>query len=209
MPDATFDNCVFVNCPFDDEYEPILQAILFCIVELGFTPRLASETQDGGEVRLDRIRSLIEASKYSIHDLSRCISQEVGEHFRLNMPFELGIDYGCRQYFGSGRETKRFLILEEQRYRFQAALSDIAGSDIEAHEADHQVAVAKVRAWLVSVADAPQTGPSRILARYAEFQEWYWETKLAAGASEEDIRRYPTGELLTAMLKWYRTVRRV
>src|SRR6476619_3590136 len=50
-----------------------------------------------------------------------------------------------------GRDAKRLLVLEEKPYR-QAALSDIAGSDIEYHGADFQRAVRKVRNWLVSEA---------------------------------------------------------
>ncbi|WP_336919049.1 hypothetical protein, partial [Altererythrobacter lauratis] len=33
-------------------------------------------------------------------------------------------------------------------------------------------------------------------------QEWYWERELAAGSSEEDIREYPTVELIRAMHEW-------
>ena len=97
MAEPQFDRCVFVNCPFDEEYDPILQAILFCIVYLDFIPRLAKGRTDSAESRLDKIKSMIEGSKYSIHDLSRCQAREEGEYYRLNMPFELGIDYGCRQ----------------------------------------------------------------------------------------------------------------
>lgn len=202
MPDFDFERCVFVNCPFDNEYEPILHAILFCIVDLGFTPRLAIESQDSGDVRLVKIRALIESSKFSIHDLSRCQARKKGEHFRLNMPFELGIDYGCRQYYGRGREDKRFLILEEQQYRYQAALSDISGSDIQAHKGDYQIAVKKVRDWLVNVAGATIVGPTKIFQDYTDFQEWYWEKMHAAGSSDADIREYPTSEFLAAMHEW-------
>jgi hypothetical protein len=202
LPNIEFSDSVFINCPFDKDYEPILQAILFCILCLGKTPRLATERQDGGENRLDKIRGLIEASKFSIHDLSRCQAKKKGEHFRLNMPFELGIDYGCRQYFGNGREAKMFLILEEKKYRFQAAISDISGSDIEAHGADHRKAVACVRNWLVSEAGVASIGAAKILAEYGDFQEWYWEKKLGEGASEEEIREYPTSELVASMKEW-------
>ncbi|MFS2149497.1 hypothetical protein [Rhizobium sp. Rhizsp42] len=117
MEPPPFDKSIFVNCPFDEDYEPILQAVMFCMVYLGFTPRLATERNDGAENRLMKILGLIEGSKYSVHDLSRSQAKIVGEHYRLNMPFELGIDYGCRQYFGQGREQKKILILEEKRYR--------------------------------------------------------------------------------------------
>lgn len=202
MPDQSFEKCVFINCPFDEDFEPILQAILFCVVDLGFSPRLASENQDSGDVRLVKIRELIEASKYSIHDLSRCQASAEGEHFRLNMPFELGIDYGCREYYGKGRGEKKFLILEEQKYRYQAALSDISGSDIQAHKGDYQIAVKKVRNWLVNVAGAQSIGPAAIFQHYVNFQEWYYEQKISEGASEDDIQEYPTSEMLAAMFDW-------
>jgi hypothetical protein len=202
VAEAPFEKCVFINCPFDDDYEPILQAILFCIVYLGFSPRLATENSDSLALRLEKIRGLIENSKYSIHDLSRCQAKAAGEHFRLNMPFELGIDYGCRQYFGKGREAKRILILEEAAFRYQVAISDLAGCDIQMHSGDYQTAVRKVRNWLVTEAAAPREGSARILGAYADFQEWYYEKQLAAGFSEADIQDYPTKELLGAMEMW-------
>lgn len=176
--------------------------MLFCVVYLGFSPRIATESNDSGAIRLDRIRSLIEAAKYSIHDLSRCQASQAGEHYRLNMPFELGLDYGCRQYFGSGRDKKRILILEEKSYRYQAAISDLAGCDIQSHAGDYQKVVRKVRNWLVSEAGIEAEGAARILGAYADFQEWYYERQLAAGFSDEDIQDYPTSELLTAMKEW-------
>ncbi|MFA6965535.1 hypothetical protein [Bosea sp. (in: a-proteobacteria)] len=197
-----FDRNVFINCPFDKGYEPILQAILFCLIYLGFSPRIATEANDSSTVRIDKIRTLIESSLYSIHDLSRCQAGKKGEHYRLNMPFELGFDYGCKQFFTDQRCDKKFLILEEKAYRYQAALSDIAGCDIKQHAADYQKAVRAVRNWLVSEADIVADGAAKILGAYADFQEWYYERQLAAGFSEDDIKDYPTSELLAAMKAW-------
>lgn len=201
MPGVPFDRSVFINCPFDEEYEPLLQAILFCILYVGLIPRLALERSDSGESRLEKLIELIETSKYSIHDLSRCESKAPGEHYRLNMPFELGVDHGCRK-FSTGGEAKKILILEEQKYRYQAAISDLSGFDIEAHDGDYQKAVRKVRNWLVSEANVSAPGSSRILAAYTDFSGWYYERQLAAGFSEDDIRDYPTSELLNAMRDW-------
>lgn len=202
MARVEFEKCVFINCPLDEDYDSILQAILFCILYFGFYPRLAAERSDSGEARLDKIINLIESSKYSIHDLSRCQAVRKGEHYRLNMPFELGIDFGCRKYFGKGREDKKILILEERRYRYQIAISDLSGFDIQAHSGNYQIAVRKVRNWLVSEAGLKGDGSARVLGAYADFQEWHYETQLRAGFSEEDIQDYPTVELLTAMHTW-------
>lgn len=76
MLDDRFERAVFVNCPFDDDYAPLLEAALFCIVSFGFSPRLANERLEAGENRLDKIIEMIRESKYSIHDLSRCKAKE-------------------------------------------------------------------------------------------------------------------------------------
>ena len=193
---------MFINCPFDKDYEGILQAILFCVVYLGLVPRIAAERMNSAEMRLTKLSDLIVASKFSIHDLSRCQAEKDGEYYRLNMPFELGLDYGCRQYFGRDRKQKKILILEEQRHRYQAAISDLAGCDIAAHEGDYEKAVRKVRNWLVSEASIAAPGAAKILGAYVDFQEWYYERQLAAGFSDEDIQDYPTKELLGAMQAW-------
>ena len=74
---------------------------------------------------MEKIIQLIESSRYSIHDLSRCQARAAREHYRLNMPFELGMDFGCRRYGDEPLSGKVILILEEKPYRFQAAISDL------------------------------------------------------------------------------------
>lgn len=202
MGEEDYKTNVFLNCPFDRDYDPILQAIAFCLIYLGFSPRFARESGDSGEVRLGKIRSLIESSRYSIHDLSRLQARKAREYYRLNMPFELGIDYGCRQYL-VGRGDKQLLVLEEKPYRYQAALSDLAGCDIEAHSGRFDEAVRKVRNWLTGAASLKRAAAaSRILDAYADFQEWYYERQLSLGFADADIQDYSTPELLASMREW-------
>lgn len=197
-----FDRSVFINCPFDDEFAPILQAICFCVAYLGFYPRLAPENADSAAARLDRIIEVVRGSKFGIHDLSRCKSNAPDEYARMNMPFELGIDHGCRRYGSGQMQSKMILVLERTRYDYQRALSDIAGWDIHVHGEDYQKAVRRVRDWLVDRAGAEAVGAAKILGEYAAFQEWYWERELASGADEEDIKDYPTNLILRAMHEW-------
>ena len=145
---------------------------------------------------------LIGSSRYSIHDLSRCQAREVGEHYRLNMPFELGVDFGCRRYGGDPFSAKATLILEEQPYRYQATISDLAGSDIEVHHGDYRTAVRKVRNWISGMGSFERVGDGSILAEYEDFQKWHYERQLEAGFSEQGIQDYPTMELLDAMVEW-------
>ena len=49
IPTGDFDNCVFINCPFDDDYMPLLRVLIFTVVQCGFRPRIATERADSGE----------------------------------------------------------------------------------------------------------------------------------------------------------------
>ncbi len=132
----SFEKNVFVNCPFDAQYLPFLRPLLFTIIYLGLSPRIALERLDSGEPRVQKIISLIEESKYAIHDLSRIKAAKKGEYYRLNMPFEIDLDVGCRLFKEGQWSRKSCLILEAQRYRFQAAISDLSNSDIAVHNDD-------------------------------------------------------------------------
>lgn len=197
-----FERSVFINCPFDEDYAPILQAIAFCVVFMGFYPRLAPENADNGAARLDRIVELVRGSKFGIHDLSRCKAEDAGDFARMNMPFELGIDYGCRQSTVAPLNSKSILVLEGTRYDYRKGLSDIAGWDIRAHDNSFETAIRHVRTWLFAQAGAANVGAALVQGKYLAFQEWYWERQLAAGSSEEDIRSYPTDEMIRAMHDW-------
>ena len=98
--------------------------------------------------------------------------------------------------------SKSILILEAVRYDYQKTLSDISGWDIEPHGGDHIKAVRIVRNWLVRQANANPVGPAKILSNYATFQEWYWERELYRGASEDDIKDYPTIQVVQSMREW-------
>jgi hypothetical protein len=113
----SFDRNVFINCPFDGEYMPMLRPLLFTVIFLGFDPLIASGELNSGQPRIQKIIALITKSKYAIHDLSRIQAKRKGEYFRLNMPFEIGLDIGC-QTFKSGKwKRKKCLILEVEPCR--------------------------------------------------------------------------------------------
>jgi len=68
---ADFPRNVFINCPFDEHYTPLFNAIVFAVQDIGFRPRCALEASDAGQFRLSKIMDIISECKYSIHDLSR------------------------------------------------------------------------------------------------------------------------------------------
>ncbi|MEL7429990.1 MAG: hypothetical protein AAFN43_08310 [Pseudomonadota bacterium] len=125
----------------------------------------------------------------------------------MNMPFELGLDDGCRNFGGDLLADKKFLVLESEPFIAKKALSDLAGCDFKSHNGDYQNIFGIVRNWLYNVAETEDTGATQIRYGFADFQEWYFEKKLASGASEEDIKEYPPKEFLDGMIEWNRVGR--
>ena len=203
-----FETNVFVNCPFDAQYLPLLRPLLFTIIYLGLSPRIALERLDSGEPRIQKIISLIKESKYAIHDLSRIKAAKKGEYYRLNMPFEIGLDVGCRLFKEGEWSKKSCLILEAQRYRYQAAISDLSNSDIAVHDDDPELVAAEVRNWLNNAAGLRAPGPSAIWGAFLEFMAANYDELKGRGFSDKDIEKLPINELITSMQTWVATAGR-
>ena len=205
-PHPGFNKNVFINCPFDRRYDYFLRSILFTIVYFGFTPQIASQTTDSGEQRINKILSLILKSKYSLHDLSRIRSQRRGEFFRLNMPFELGIDYGCRRISSGYLGKKRFLVLGANPHDYKEALSDLGGVDAKSHHNDPQQAVLALRNWFVEVVhlnNAPCA--SRIWEKFLDFSEYFYTERKKDGFSRQDLNTMPVREYIASIRHWLKT----
>jgi hypothetical protein len=143
-----YDRNVFINCPFDDEYKSLFEAIVFAVQIAGFRPRCALEASNAGEARLEKILSIISECKYGIHDISRTEVNRSNSLPRFNMPLELGLDLGCRR-FGAGKQRlKRLLVMDRSRHRYQKFISDIAGQDIIPHSKSPKQVIRQVRDWL-------------------------------------------------------------
>lgn len=197
-----YETNVFINCPFDKEYVPLLRPLLFTVLYLGLTPRIALERSDSGESRLEKIVQLIRESKYSIHDLSRSEAAAAGELYRLNMPFELGIDYGCRIFGRPGHRQKVTLVLESVPHRYKAAISDLSGADVECHDNEPYKIFRVVRHWLKNVCVDTAPGPSQIEAAFTQYMTDDYEALTGEGFSSADIEALPIGELIERMENW-------
>lgn len=198
----TFEKNVFVNCPFDEQYLPLLRPLLFTVIYLGLKPRISLEAIDSGELRLAKIVSLIRESKFSIHDLSRSEAAVIGELYRLNMPFELGIDFGCRLFGDVHHQGKRTLILEARSHRYKAAISDLAGADVDCHENTPYKVIGLVRNWLKNVCLANAVGPARIASAFTDFMAQNFDALIELGFSPADIEALPVAELMQRMEGW-------
>lgn len=113
---------------------------------------MASERSDSGEVRIDKICELIVESKFGIHDISRLKAENNGDYYRLNMPFEFGIDYALKRYGSEQHKQKQLLILSTKPYEYHKSFSDISGMDIKSHNNDPIKVICEVRNWFYETA---------------------------------------------------------
>lgn len=197
-----FSKSVFINCPFDEDYWDLFRPLVFTILRLGCVPRYSLESSDSSEARIGKITNLIKKCRFGIHDLSRCVAKKKGETFRLNMPLELGLDMGAKIY-GSGRlKRKRILILEEEKYRFQATISDISNSDIKAHGGEPDQIVRATRDWLVQEADIQPLSPTTIWYEFNDCLATIHDNLRSEGYSKDDIKAFSEHELILRMTAW-------
>jgi hypothetical protein len=137
---------VFINCPFDDDFRPMLRAMVFTIRACNYVPRCALDKTDGAEVRIAKIATMIRECDWCIHDLSRV--EVTGGLPRFNMSMELGLHLGASLFGRDRQRRKRALILDAVPHRYDQSLSDISGQDIEIHGNDPNEVIRCVRNWL-------------------------------------------------------------
>lgn len=168
MSKQPYAACVFINCPFDEDYEQIRNAIVFAVYDCGFIPRCALEENNAGNIRFDKIQKIISECKFGVHDISRTELDEHNGLPRFNMPLELGVFLGAKRFGTSNQKRKNCLILDHEQYRYQQFISDISGQDIRSHNGEANTAIGLVRAWLNDASGRRTIPGGRDIARRYE-----------------------------------------
>ena len=170
MPATARD--VFINCPFDNEYQPRFWAVVFVVVRSGFRPRCALETDDSSENRFDKICKIMKECRYGIHDISRTELDRGSKLPRFNMPLELGVFIAAKRFGVGKQKAKRCIIFEKQRYQYQKYISDISGQDIHCHEGKIKTLIVELATWLRREAQDPAVpGGKRIAEEFLVFRK--------------------------------------
>ncbi len=165
------ERAVFINCPFSADYQDHFRATVFTVVRSGFTARCALESDDGGEVRFDKICRIVSDCAFGIHDISKTEPEPGSGLPRFNMPFELGLFLGAKKFGPRSQRAKKALILDRAPFRYQSFLSDIAGQDIHSHGGDVALLIERVATWLRDeLGDPDVPGGRAIAAEYARFR---------------------------------------
>lgn len=161
---------VFINCPFDHAYRKLFYAIVFAVHDCGYIPHSALEIRDAGETRLTKIFKIIAECRLGIHDISRT---ELGPRSRLprfNMPLELGMFLGAKEFGDARQRSKICLVLDRSLHRYEQFCSDIKGCDISSHRRNPEAAIYAVRDFLRdSQPRISMPGGKIIYERYCRF----------------------------------------
>jgi len=161
------DPNVFINCPFDENFRPCFEALLFAVTASGYKVRCALEDADGASIRFEKLRNLIRECPYTIHDLSR-IELSKDALPRFNMPFELGLAMGAKYFGGPKQRRNSALIMVRKDYILSAYLSDLGGNDPASHNGNPEEVIAVVTRYLHSTPTGKVLpGPRSAIARFA------------------------------------------
>lgn len=172
MPITVHPDHVFINCPFDGDFKPVFDAIVFAIRDLGFEARSALEWDTATEDRLAKIERIIEECRYGIHDISNVRLDAKTGLPRFNMPLELGLFLGCKRFGARRQRDKLCIILDSEPYRYREFISDIAGQDIHSHGGTYERAITEVRNWLATVSKRKLLpGGAAIVERYNRYRD--------------------------------------
>lgn len=196
----TYNDNVFINCPFDEEYKSLMHAIIFTIYHCGFYPKCALGEDDGTQLRLNKINSLIEDCKYGIHDISRTELDKQNKLPRFNMPFELGLFFACKEFGNKTHKKKKALILDKEAYRYQKFISDLNGIDPRAHGNNVDKIIKICRDWLtISSKRKTIPGENFIRRNFIEFNKDFPKLARVSGLDEEQMK---FNDLCTFMEEW-------
>jgi hypothetical protein len=163
---------VFLNIPYDKEFEDLYVAYIVGLTQLGLRVNATLAVPNQG--RLETIIRLIGKSNVSIHDLSRDrLSKGIP---RFNMPLELGLAL-YRSHATKGRH--RVYVFESKPYRAQKSTSDINGIDPQIHHGTAKGVMAGLRNILRQPGDV--TTAPEMLRSYRAVSRKLLELKRNAG----------------------------
>ena len=167
---------VFINVPFDGDYENTFLALIASLVGLGLNPRCVLEVPPAID-RLRRLHSLIRRCPFSLHDLSRVQVGRTGPFRvpRFNMPFELGLAAAI----ALDDDQHQWRVLECVPHRVAQSLSDISGYDATIHDGTVRGTIDAILDIFGNVPDPPVSEAEYLLWVYRRLSRY--RSTLGAG----------------------------
>lgn len=162
---------VFLNFPFDTEFEAMAHAMHFGVVAAGFIPVCARDLTAPDRPRLEVLVEAISSCQYSAHDFSRYTGEGANNYARFNMPIEMGMAlfYALRVQ----RAKHRCAFFVPTPHDYQAFASDLAGLDPKVYNGNEHLLAALVYEWLRDVGKpmVNEIPTVRVREKYGEFRQ--------------------------------------
>jgi hypothetical protein len=166
-PDKSPARSVFINCPYDGDFQRTFDTIVFSVLSCGLNPRCAIESRATSISRMDRIAKALRESHYSVHDLTRCKGERAANLARMNMPLELGM--ALERNFVAEHE---WTVLAPRKHRYDRFISDLAGFDLPTYDEQPESVISPLLAWFGSMPDLdvnPDLHPAAVASALPDF----------------------------------------
>jgi hypothetical protein len=137
---------VFLNYPFDDEFQDMSYAMHFAVVAAGLIPVCARDLSVPDKPRVDMLVKAIASCQYSVHDLSRGRGEGADNYARLNMPIELGM--ALFQDLNTDGAAHRYAFFVGNPHEYKSYASDLSGLDAQYHENNDLTLLRLIYEWL-------------------------------------------------------------
>jgi hypothetical protein len=196
---------VFLNYPFDDDFEPFSHAMHFGVVAAGLIPICAKDLSAPDHPRLEMLVEAIINCQYSAHDLSKLKGQGDQNLARANMPLEMGM--AIFHAFQTQRTLHRCAAFVPTQHEYKTALSDLSSLDLICYEDDALLMVAGVYEWLRDTVKYPLTkslATAIVKKEYKNFMESL--DRIEGGGKDGHPTHAEARELMFSIcskLKWW------
>jgi len=143
------DYQVFLNYPFDPDYERFAIAVHFGIVAANLIPVCAKDLSLPDRPRVDMLVDAIHGCRYSVHDLTRSKGEGADNFGRFNMPIETGM--ALFYALTTNRERHNCAFILPTPYDHHKFASDLSGFDPKVYMGDELTLVGITYDWLGDV----------------------------------------------------------
>ncbi|HKO99963.1 MAG TPA: hypothetical protein VJU86_23515 [Pyrinomonadaceae bacterium] len=148
---------VFLNYPFDDDFEHLGLAMHFAVIASGLIPVCARDLTSPDRPRLEMLVHAIDNCHLSAHDFSRLTGEGELNFARFNMPVEMGM--ALFHALQTQRNEHRCAFFVQAAHDYRIAASDLAGLDPISYENDEFSLLTSVYEWLRDSVQNPMTTP--------------------------------------------------
>ena len=171
------DAC-FLNIPYDDRFEKLYLAYIVGLTAHGLVPMTTLGVPRDVR-RLERIFTLIQQCRYSVHDISRIqLNPGPPRAPRFNMPFELGLAVA---WASLNPQRHSWVGCDEIPHRPVRSISDLAGTDFHSHRGTVEGVLSSL--CNAFVGRTPRPTVPRMKTVYRRLRRAIPDLKLNAGAN--------------------------